>query len=65
MTVPGQASDTRAFLQLDVHGGVQVGSCTEQADRFLDVAPGGDGADLEAGCEAGVGVGVAQMRQGE
>jgi hypothetical protein len=48
------------------HGGVQVvGRRAEQGDRFLDVAPGGGDADLEAGGEASVGVAVAQVGQGE
>ena len=42
-----------------------VGGRAEQGYRLLDVAPGGGNADPEAGCEAGVGVAVAQMGQGE
>ncbi len=48
------------------HRSVQViGSSAEQPDCFLNVAPGGRDPDLEPGREAGVGVPVAQMREGE
>jgi hypothetical protein len=45
--------------------GQVVGGRAEQGDRFLDVAPGGGDANLEAGGEAGVGVAVAQVGQSE
>jgi hypothetical protein len=48
------------------HRGVQiVGGRGEQVDRFADVSPGGGHADFEAAGQTGVGVAVAQVRQGE
>jgi len=45
--------------------GQVVGDRDEQVDSFADVAPHRGDADLEAGGQAGQGVPVAQVGQGE
>jgi hypothetical protein len=48
------------------HGRVQVVGCRgEQGDRLADVASGGGYSHLEPGGQAGDGVAVAQVGQGE
>ena len=42
-----------------------VGGRGEQGDRLADIAPGGGNPDLESGGQAGEGVAVAQVGQGE
>lgn len=54
----------------DAPGQAEGGDLRESAavmvcGRFLDEAPSGGEPDLEGGSEAGVGVGVAEMGQGE
>jgi hypothetical protein len=42
-----------------------VGGRGEQGDRLADIAPGSGNPDLESGGQAGEGVAVAQVGQGE